>query len=116
VVGEARRLGRRHGRRGGQDDGAVGEAVGATVARARRGAVGAGARAGLSGRAARCPDSGLKARARRAACGSHAATARYRAAFDRWGPLPAISEIKITPKENSSKQIARKREKFQENS
>jgi hypothetical protein len=84
----------------GQDDGVVG----ATAAGASRGAVGAAVRAWLSGRAARCPNSGLKACAIRAARGSHAATARCRAgparraASDRWGPLSAISELKIIAK------------------
>jgi hypothetical protein len=113
-MGERLQSGQRCGRRGSQGDGAVSEAVGATAMRARRGAVGAGARVGLSGHMARCPDSGLKVRARRVAHRSHAATARChagparRASSDRWDPLSMISELKIIPKENSSKQIARK--------
>jgi hypothetical protein len=113
-MGERLRSGQWRGRRGGRGDDAVGEAVGATVARARRGTLRAAARAWLSGRAARFPDSGLKAHARRSAHGSHVAMARCRAGparratSDGWGPLSVISELKIIPKENSSKQIARK--------
>jgi hypothetical protein len=61
------------------------------------GAVGR-ARGVLSGRATHCRDSALR----------RARDARARSAGPyMWGPLSAIFELKITRKENSSKQIAR---------
>jgi hypothetical protein len=69
--------------------------------------------AALSGRRRVVPTAHLM-HGRGAAHGSHVAMARCRAGparratSDGWGPLSVISELKIIPKENSSKQIARK--------
>jgi hypothetical protein len=89
---------------GGPGDGAVSEKVGATVAHARRSGGGREARS----------EGGRHERGRLSGCvvhGSHAATARCRAGPARrltgGARSSVISELKITPEENSSKQIAR---------
>jgi hypothetical protein len=93
---------------GGQDDGV------------RRGAVGVGARAGCRDARRVIPTAALRrARdARRMAATRQRGTAtRARRGTRRLtgGAPSAISELKIIPKENSSKQIDRKWEKFQKN-
>jgi hypothetical protein len=88
-----RRSGRRHewGERSGGERHGWGE-----LSRRRR-----HGRGELSGCAARCPDSSFNPRRRR---GARRLTGGARSSV--------ISELKITPKENSSKQIARNWEKF----
>jgi hypothetical protein len=97
--------------RGGRDGGASGEASGRALSGGRGG--GGTSEAGLSGRAACCPDSGFKPRAtarRVAATRQRRAAMRVRRGARRLtggARSSAISELKFTPKENSSKQKSR---------
>jgi hypothetical protein len=91
--------GRGFGRDGGAVGEAVGEAVGTTAARVRLSEQRRRARGmALSG------DGGA---GEAGAVGRERGMLSRRAAPDRWGPLSVIFELKITPKENSSKQKAR---------
>jgi hypothetical protein len=97
--GDGRRQRGVDGRGFGRDGGAVGEAVGTTAARVRLSEQRRRARGmALSG------DGGA---GEAGAVGRERGMLSRRAAPDRWGPLLAIFELKITPKENSSKQKAR---------
>jgi hypothetical protein len=116
-----RQRARGHGRSGRRRDAVWRRASGARQRSARRRGE---ARSGavLSGRAARCPDSGFKPLRRRGAWRPRGSGAlphgpgAARCGARRLTSGTAISELKITPNEISSNQIAGDREKFWKNS